>query len=195
MRTEPGEGATIGFFDVGSDLFRCGQIAALLIIGEDTIPFVLARQHLDLWWHFLRLAPLKCEPQHAAQHLQHTIDAADLQLVGPEGLDEVRDRTSRDRVQFALRQRRECSQAFEAGLVVFERLWLVGESGLDERKKVLIGEFRKRWDDLALSNSYFTLRERNFMRSLHLLRDAFIGLLCALAHLLAIPFEFVPPIL
>ena len=93
------EGAAIRFLDVGSNHCCRSQIAEFLVIAQNTVAFVFARQHLDPWLGF---SPLKRESEHPARHFQNSVDAADLQFDGPETLNEVRDRVGSDRVQFRL---------------------------------------------------------------------------------------------
>lgn len=89
----------------------------------------------------------------------------------------------------------KAKQDLDAILVVFPRLFLRGESRTDERQEIVLGEVLQRRYRLPVADTDLALRERGPVRRLHLLGDALVGLLRALADRLAVPGELVPPIL
>lgn len=58
----------------------------------------------------------------------------------------------------------------------------------------MFGEVLQRWYRLPVADADFALCERGPMRRFHLLGDALVGLLGALADRLAVPGELVPPV-
>lgn len=127
--------------------------------------------------------------------MELTIDAADLHAGLFARRDEGGDRFRGDGVQPRARQFLNGKQAFDAVLVVFQRLFLRGESRAHEWQEIVFGEVPQRRYRLPVADADFAFRECGPVRRLHLFGDALVGLLGALANRFAVPGELVPPIL